>query len=98
MQLQSQAAGERAMRGGRPQGERGGAQNSEDEGSRSSSRSSTRSGGQGASSKGSSTTLISGGPATRHWPFSVLGLWDKNTGICAGARSYRQDVPATTRM
>jgi hypothetical protein len=23
--------------------------------------------------------------------FSVLGFWDKNTGICAGAMPYRRD-------
>ena len=26
---------------------------------------------------------------TQNWPFSVLGFWDKNTGICAGAMPYR---------
>ena len=30
-------------------------------------------------------------------PLSVLGFWDKNTGICAGAIPYRWDFPATTQ-
>ena len=30
--------------------------------------------------------------------FLVLGFWDKNTGICAGAVQYRRDFPATTRI
>ena len=29
---------------------------------------------------------------------SVLGFWDNNTGICAGAMPYRRDLPATTRI
>ena len=29
-------------------------------------------------------------PATQIWPFSLLVFWDKNTGICAGAISYRR--------
>ena len=37
-------------------------------------------------------------PATRNWPFSVLGFWDKNNGIYAGAMPYRRDFPATTRI
>ena len=28
----------------------------------------------------------------------VLGFWDENTGICAGAMPCRRDVPATTRI
>ena len=35
---------------------------------------------------------------TRNWPFSVLGFWDKNTGICAGTMPYRRDFSATTRI
>ena len=35
---------------------------------------------------------------TQNWPFSVLGFWDKNTGICAGAIAYRRDFTATTRI
>ena len=35
---------------------------------------------------------------TQNWPFSVLGSWDKNTRVCAGAMSYRRDSPATTRI
>ena len=31
-------------------------------------------------------------------PLLVLGFWDKNTGICAGAMSYRRDFPVTTRI
>ena len=31
-------------------------------------------------------------------PFLVLGFWDKNTGICAGAMPYRRDFPTTTRL
>ena len=31
-------------------------------------------------------------------PFLVLGSWDKNTGICAGAMPYRRDFAATTRI
>ena len=34
--------------------------------------------------------------AGRFIPFSVLGFWDKNAGICAGAMPYRRDFPATT--
>ena len=34
--------------------------------------------------------------AGRLIPFLVLGFWDKNTGICAGAMPYRRDFPATT--
>ena len=34
--------------------------------------------------------------AGRCIPFLVLGFWDKNTGICAGAMPYRRDFPATT--
>ena len=30
--------------------------------------------------------------------FLVKGLWDKNTGICAGAKPYRRDFPSTTRI
>ena len=30
--------------------------------------------------------------------FLVLGFWDKNTGIFAGAMPYRRDFPATTRI
>ena len=37
-------------------------------------------------------------PTTRNWPFSVLGFWDKNTWICAGAMPYRRDFTATTRI
>ena len=29
-------------------------------------------------------------------PFCVLGFWDKNTGIYAGAMPFRRDSPATT--
>ena len=36
--------------------------------------------------------------ATRNWSFSVLGFWDKNAGICAGAMPYRRDVQATSRI
>ena len=28
----------------------------------------------------------------------VLGLWDKNTGICTGAMPNRRDFPTTTRI
>ena len=35
---------------------------------------------------------------TRNWPFSELGFWDKNTGICASATSYRRDFLATIRI
>ena len=35
---------------------------------------------------------------TQNCPFSVLGFWDKNTGICAGAMPYRRDFTATTRI
>ena len=35
---------------------------------------------------------------TQNWPFSVLGFWDNNTGICAGAMPYRRDFTATTRI
>ena len=31
-------------------------------------------------------------------PFLVLGFWDKNIGICAGAMPYRRDFPDTTRI
>ena len=31
-------------------------------------------------------------------PLLVPGFWDKSTGICAGAMSYRRDVLATTRI
>ena len=34
----------------------------------------------------------------RFIPFSVLGFWVKNTGICAGAMPYRRDFTATTRI
>ena len=34
--------------------------------------------------------------ARRFILFLVLGFWDKNTGICAGAMPYRQDFPDTT--
>ena len=37
-------------------------------------------------------------PTTRNWPFSVLGFWDKNTGICPGAMPYRRDFLATIRI
>ena len=37
-------------------------------------------------------------PTTRNGPFSVLGFWDKNTGICAGAMPYRRDFTATARI
>ena len=37
-------------------------------------------------------------PATRSRPFSALGFWDKNAGMCAGAMPYRRDFPATTRI
>ena len=36
--------------------------------------------------------------ATRNCSFSVLGFWDENTGICAGAMPFRRDFPATTRI
>ena len=36
--------------------------------------------------------------AGRCIPFLVLGFWYKNTGICAGAMTYRRDFPATTRI
>ena len=36
--------------------------------------------------------------AGRIIPFSVLGFWDKNTGVCAGAMPYRRDFTATTRI
>ena len=29
-------------------------------------------------------------------PFLVLGFWNKNTGIYAGAMPYRRDFPVTT--
>ena len=29
--------------------------------------------------------------------FSVLGFWDKYTGICASAMPYRQNFPTTAR-
>ena len=32
----------------------------------------------------------------QHDSYFVLGFWDKNTGICAGAIPYRRDFPATT--
>ena len=35
---------------------------------------------------------------TPNWPLSVLGFWDKNTGICAGVMPYRRDFMATTRI
>ena len=28
---------------------------------------------------------------SQNWPVPVLGFWDKNVGICAGAMSYRRD-------
>ena len=31
-------------------------------------------------------------------PFLVLGFWDTNTGICAGAMPYRRDFPTTSRI
>ena len=34
--------------------------------------------------------------ASRFIPFLVLGFWDENTGIYAGAMPYRRDFPATT--
>ena len=37
-------------------------------------------------------------PTTRNWPFSVLGFWVKNTGVCPGAMPYRRDFTATTRI
>ena len=37
-------------------------------------------------------------PTTRNLPFSVLGFWDKTTGICPGAMPYRRDFLATIRI
>ena len=36
--------------------------------------------------------------AGRIIPFLVLGFWDKNTVICAGAIPFCRDFPATTMM
>ena len=33
-----------------------------------------------------------------NYPVLVLGFWDENTGICAGAMLNRRDLPATTRI
>ena len=32
-----------------------------------------------------------------NYTFSILGFWDKNIGICAGAMPYRRDFSATTK-
>ena len=31
-------------------------------------------------------------------PSLLLGFWDRNTVVCAGAIPYRKDFPATTRF
>ena len=36
--------------------------------------------------------------ARRFIPFSVLGFWDKNTVIWAGAMPYHRYFPITTRI
>ena len=47
---------------------------------------------------GAPTTAITAPAPAHSHPAELVGFWDKNTVICAGAMPYRPDFPATTRI